>query len=41
MVLPKIDIVTQEQAKKDFLLIGIQLGFFGFILRFGLYRQWI
>ena len=36
---PKIEIVTTEKAKKDTLkiLIGIQIGFVGFVLRIGIY----
>lgn len=36
---PKIDIVTQDKASKDNLklLIGFQVGLFGFILRVGIY----
>lgn len=36
---PKIDIVTQKEAKKDFLIIGIQAGLFGYVVRLGLYKQ--
>ena len=36
---PKVDIVTQEDAKGSFLIIGIQVGFLGYILRIGLYKQ--
>ena len=36
---PKIDIVTQEEAKNSKILIGVQIGFFGFVLRLGLYAQ--
>jgi len=35
---PKLDIVTTEDAAKTKLLFGIQLGFFGFIIRLGLYK---
>jgi len=39
MMKPKIDIVTQREAKKDFLIIGIQAGICGYVVRLGLYRQ--
>jgi hypothetical protein len=37
---PKIDLVSQSEAKKDVLIIGVQVGLFGYILRLGLYRKW-
>lgn len=39
MSLTKVDIVTQEQAQNSFLIIGIQIGIFGYVLRLGLYKQ--
>jgi len=38
---PRIDVVTQEEAKKDLLIIGVQAGFLGYILRLGFYKQGI
>lgn len=35
----KFDFVNQENAKKAKIIIGFQVGFMGFILRIGLYRQ--
>lgn len=40
MANPKIDIVTQKEAKKDYLIIGIQFGFLGYVVRLGFYRQY-
>lgn len=34
---PLFDVVTQETARKRKLIIGVQIGLFGFILRLGLY----
>ena len=39
MMSPKIDLVTQEEAKNTFLIIGLQFGIFGYIVRIGLYKQ--
>jgi len=35
---PKIDIVTKEIASKTKLIFGVQIGFWGIILRIGLYK---
>jgi len=37
---PKVDVVTQATAREQKLklLIGVQIGLFGFILRLGLYK---
>lgn len=34
---PKIDIVTQKTASKEKLVIGVQFGLCGVILRIGIY----
>ena len=36
---PKVDIVTQEKAKDSKILLGIQVGFLGLIVRIGLYKD--
>jgi len=36
---PKLDIVTQEEAKNSLLIIGIQFGILGYIIRIGLYKK--
>lgn len=38
---PKIEIVTQDELrkKKSSLIIGIQFGMFGCVLRLGLYKE--
>ena len=39
---PKIQIVTQEEIRKNRkskLIIGIQAGLFGYVLRLGLYTE--
>jgi hypothetical protein len=33
------DIVTQEDARNSYLIIGFQVGFMGYIVRLGLYKQ--
>lgn len=35
----KFDIVDQETAKNSFLIIGIQFGLLGYVIRLGLYKQ--
>lgn len=37
--LSMFNIVTQEQAVNSILILGIQFGFMGYILRLGLYKQ--
>ena len=36
---PKVDIVTQDEAKDSIILIGIQVGIWGYVIRLGLYRK--
>jgi len=38
--MPRVEVVDYEKAKKDGLklLIGVQIGILGYILRIGLYR---
>lgn len=33
------DVVTQTEARSSYLIIGIQVGMFGYIVRLGLYKQ--
>lgn len=33
------DVVTQDEARNSFLIIGIQAGMFGYVVRLGLYKQ--
>jgi len=35
---PKVEIVTQDEARKAKLILGVQIGLFGYILRLGLYK---
>jgi len=35
---PKIDIVTQKDAGKEKLVLGLQIGIWGIILRIGFYK---
>jgi len=38
---PKIDIVTQDDLRiqKSKLIIGFQVGIFGYVIRIGLYKE--
>lgn len=36
---PVLDVVTQDDAKNSFLIVGVQFGFMGFVLRLGLYKK--
>lgn len=36
----KVDVVTQEESKNSFLIIGLQVGMLGYVIRLGLYKQY-
>lgn len=38
MITPVLDVVTPENAKKNKIIIGIQIGLFGLIFRLGVYK---
>lgn len=35
----KVDVVTQEESRNSFLIIGVQAGLLGYVVRLGLYKQ--